>query len=48
VLNVYAEMLRQICVDYPALPDPRTLSMVEIRFFYNGSRAALKRHTGGK
>lgn len=31
-------MLRQICRDYPGLPDPRTLSLSEIRFFYDGLR----------
>lgn len=42
---VYREMLLQICVDIPALPDPRTLRMSEIRFFYNGLRESLKKHT---
>jgi len=31
-------MLRQICRDYSSLPDPRTLTMSEIRFFYEGLR----------
>lgn len=42
---VYVEMLLQICRDYPGLPDPRTLTMAEIRFFYSGMRAELKQHT---
>jgi hypothetical protein len=42
---VYAEMLGQICLDYSTLPDPRTLTLEEIRFFYNISRAELKRRT---
>jgi hypothetical protein len=35
-------MLLQICADYPGLPDPRTLSMTEIEFFYEGIRASLR------
>ncbi|MFW6031047.1 MAG: hypothetical protein ACOC9T_00530 [Myxococcota bacterium] len=46
--NVYREMLLQICSDYPGLPDPRTLTMTEIRFFYEGLRANLKKHTAPK
>lgn len=45
IYAVYSEMLLQICCDYPGLPDPRTLTMEEIRFFYNGGRAALKQAT---
>ncbi len=45
VLPVYGEMLLQVCRDYPALPDPRTLTMSEIRFFYEGLRAELREHT---
>lgn len=41
-------MLLQICREYPGLPDPRTLSLTEIRFFYEGLRAELKRHTKPK
>ncbi len=43
--NVYVEMLRQVCRDYPGLPDPRTLRLNEIVFFYDGLRAELKRAT---
>jgi len=39
---VYGEMLRQICLDYSGLPDPRTLTMTEIEFFYDGLRKSLK------
>ena len=46
--NVYAEMLLQICRDYPGLPDPRTLELHEIRFFYDGLRADLKAATKPK
>ena len=49
VLTVYSEMLLQVCSDYPGLPDPRTLTMSEIRFFYEGRRRALQdaTHSGG-
>ena len=40
--QVYTEMLLNICIEYPGLPDPRTLSMDEIRFFYNGIRSRLR------
>lgn len=39
---VYCMMLRQIARDYPGLPDARTLTLSEIRFFYDGLRAELK------
>ena len=45
--NVYTEMFLQICRDYSSLPDPRTLTMSEIRFYYNGLRSELKQHTKG-
>ncbi len=44
----YIEMLLQICRDYPGLPDPRTLTAYEIRFFYDGLRSELKEHTKPK
>lgn len=43
--RVYAEMLLQVCRDYPGLPDPRTLRASEIRFFYEGLREELKEAT---
>lgn len=43
--RVYAEMLVQVCRDYPGLPDPRTLKLREIRFFYEALRGELKEHT---
>ena len=46
--TVYREMLLQVCRDYPGLPDPRTLSMSEIRFFYEGLRGELERATAPK
>ena len=44
-INVYTEMLLQICRDYSTLPDIRTITISEIRFFYNGIRSELKSHT---
>jgi len=41
-------MLLQICSDYPGIGDPRELTLTEIRYFYNGLRASLKKHTGAK
>lgn len=41
-------MLLQICSDYPGLGDPRELSLTEIRFFYNGLRSTLRKHTAQK
>lgn len=46
--NVYTEMFLQICRDYSSLPDPRTLRMSEIRFYYDGLRSELKEHTRPK
>lgn len=41
-MAVHREMLLQICMDYPGLPDPRTLTLAEIRFFYDGIRGQLR------
>ncbi len=46
--SVYSEMLLQVCRDYPGLPDARTLKAHEIKFFYNGLRSELERHTRPK
>lgn len=46
--EVYTEMLYQICRDYPGLPDPRTLSVDEIVWFYEGLRPELRLHTKPK
>jgi len=46
--NVYKEMFLQICRDYSSLPDPRTLKLSEIRFYYDGLRGELKQHTKPK
>jgi len=45
---VYTEMLLQVCRDYAGLPDPRSLTLSEIRFFYNGLRRELREHTKPK
>lgn len=42
---VYGRMLRQICLDYPGLPDPRTMTVEEIVWFYDGLRPMLRKHT---
>lgn len=39
---VHTEMLAQVAVDYPSLPDPRTLEAEQIRFFYNWIRPTLR------
>lgn len=41
-------MLLQVARDYPGIPDPRTLAIGEIVFFYNGLRDELKKHTKPK
>ena len=46
--RVYAEMLLQVCRDYPGISDQRTLRAHEIRFFYEGLRGELKHHTKPK
>jgi hypothetical protein len=38
-------MVLQITRDYPGLPDVRTLKAHEIKFFYEGLREELKKHT---
>ena len=39
--NVVTEMFLTICRYYPGLPDPRTLDLDEIEFFYDGIRYQL-------
>jgi len=41
IVRVYTEMLLQVSREYPGLPDPRTMSLEEIRFFYDGIRHDL-------
>ena len=45
VLPVYTEMLLQVSREYSSLPDPRTLTLDEIRFYYDGLRGDLLRMT---
>ena len=47
-VQVYSAMFLQVCRDYSTLPDLRTLSGAEIRFFYNGLRPELKEGTKPK
>lgn len=46
--TVYPLMMRQIAMDYPGLPDPRTMTAAEIVFWYDGLRAMLRKHTKPK
>jgi hypothetical protein len=46
--SVYPEMLLVICRNYPGLPDPRTLELDEIAWFYEGLRQSLKDSTKKK
>lgn len=46
--HTYCAMILQIALDYPGLPDVRTLSVAEVVFFYNGMRAQLKKHSRGR
>jgi hypothetical protein len=48
LVPVYCEMLGQICRDYSSLPNPRTLTQSEIRFWYEGLRPELRAHTKPK
>lgn len=43
--NVITEMFLQITLLYPGLPDPRTLDLDEIEFFYDGIRGQLLEDT---
>lgn len=45
MIPVYTEMMIQIALDYPSLPDPATLSTSWIRFYYEGLRPSLKAAT---
>ena len=40
--NIVVEQFLSICLHYPGLPDPRSLSLNEIEFFYEGLRPILK------
>jgi hypothetical protein len=43
--EVFREMFIQVLRTYPSLPDPRTLSMDEIEFLYEGIRGELEEVT---
>jgi hypothetical protein len=43
--TVYGHMLRQICLDYGALPDIESMAISRIVFFYEGLRATLVERT---
>jgi hypothetical protein len=45
---VYCHMLRQVARDYAGLPDARTLTASDIRFFYDGLRPELLKTTAPK
>ena len=45
---VYSTMLLQVSMDYPGVPDVRTLTMSDLRFFYEGLRGSLKHRTKPK
>lgn len=45
LMPVMKEMILQITRDYGGLPDVRTLSASEIRFFYEGLRPELREQT---
>ncbi len=48
LVNVYSEMLAQCTRAYSGLPDARTLTMSDIRFFYDWLRADIRRATAPK
>lgn len=46
LLTVHREMLYQIASDYPGLPDVRTMTIGEVRWWYEGLRPSLRKATG--
>ena len=48
IVQAYQIMIFQVCRDYSGLPDFRTLSAQEIRFFYKGLIPELKQATKPK
>jgi hypothetical protein len=48
LIPVYSEMLLTICRYYRVLPDPRTLKLREIRWFYDGIRHELRENSKPK
>lgn len=47
-MEVYPEMILQITINYPGLPDVRALEASEISFFYEGLRKTLEKNTESK
>jgi len=45
LVRVYSEMMTQCAFNYPGLPDPRTMTLDEIRYFYESLRPSLKQST---
>lgn len=45
LLVVYAEMLLQVCREFPSVRDFRSLTITEIRFFYQSLRTELVERT---
>lgn len=45
---VYSEMFLQVCRLYTSLPDPRTMTMREVSFYFEGCRAELQELTKPK
>lgn len=45
LVPVYGRMLLQVARDYAGIPDVRTLTMSEIRFFYDALRVELVERT---
>lgn len=45
MIAVYREMLLHIVAEYPALPDPRELTLDEIEFFFEAMRPSLMEAT---
>jgi hypothetical protein len=41
-------MFLQICLEFSSLPDPRTLAISEVKFYYEGIKETLKEHTKPK
>lgn len=45
---VYKERILEICRCFPGLPDPRSMTIDEIDFFYDGIAPTLKEATAPK
>lgn len=45
---VYGEMMCQIALDYAGCPDVRTMTLHQIRYFYDRLRPSIKRRTTQK